>query len=232
MHPYRQLVIDRSIASNKKITDEHVLESKTLQQVAIDYIKEYKGDNRFIHRLKYLRKVTHKQCRAVLNIMIDEHKPVVIVNRNPIPDGRYTVLFGDHEYTLRISEYEISDHGNKYKVPIGTQSAMMLIGPDNSNDYSPIGFIYPNRQFKIRHTLKDNDTLINAVNVLLGDDDPIKFGEAYTLKSSRCWRCGRDLTKAKSIIRGLGPHCAKILGIHDESHYANMKPDKVDPNMR
>lgn len=215
MHPHRNLAIDRAIARNKNFTADEVAKSNTLRAVAIDFIETYEGSAGFIHRLLHGTpswKLSNKQLEVALKIMIEESKQSAPVTpRDPIHDGRYAVLFENHEYTFKIDLYE----GDRYNVPAGTQSVFLLIGPNNTRDYSPIGFIYPNRQFRIKHTLRDNARLINAVNVLLGDDDPIKFGEAYALKTRLCWHCHRDLTKSKSIVRGLGPVCAKKLGVDD-----------------
>lgn len=220
MHKYRMLVIERSIASNHTITDDDVAESHTLRVVGTDFIVTYTGNNTFIPKLQrvdpYLLSVG--QLRAALKIMIDEYKASLVKPQPPITDARYTIVINEHEYTVMIEKYE----GGRYNVPQGTQSLYLLTGPDNTSNYTPVGWIYPNRVLKMGDKFKNNLPLINAVKVLLRDEDTIKYGEAYALKYRKCWRCHRDLTKAKSIIRGLGPTCAKILGIQDETYYANM----------
>lgn len=76
MHPHTQLTIDRALASGVKITDDHVRSSNTLQEVALDYVKEYKGFNSFVQSLAVQLAdrgtLSIAQMRGALNCMVAE----------------------------------------------------------------------------------------------------------------------------------------------------------------
>lgn len=124
--------------------------------------------------------------------------------------GRYTIVLNDKgDYrTLRIK-----DCPAKFNKPDGTQIAEYLRGPDNGSDYTGFAFVLPNGMYSLWGSYKGDGLTPNALRVLLDDADPIRFGEAYALKSGTCFHCGRDLTVPDSVKRGLGPICAAKAGL-------------------
>lgn len=209
-------------AIDNSVNVDHLVVGKypVLRDIARDFINSYKGDVNFIYKIMGLSSYTDKQYAAALRIMIGEAKnpqpspsPVATPHvMRTVNEGRYTVLLDpvtDLQYTLWITKYD-----GYYTVPPGTLSVKLLTGPDNTRNYSPCAFIYPDNRVQFSKKYRENENLKCALHVLMYADDPIKFGEAYALKTSKCWRCHLPLTRAKSIIRGLGPICAKNLGLN------------------
>lgn len=52
-----------------------------------------------------------------------------------------------------------------------------------------------------------------ALTALLTGDRWTEFGEAFAEEFQLCYRCGSDLSAPASLCRGVGPTCAKYLGI-------------------
>lgn len=124
----------------------------------------------------------------------------------PLTEGRYTVVFnGDLEdyVTVRVARWDSRKD---------TLIFSFLKGPDNGNDY--ISFAeYQEQVHKFRVWAKFRspgfNRQVDAVRHLLGMDEEAMYeaGEAYALRSSNCCKCGRDLTRATSIKRGMGADC-------------------------
>lgn len=224
MHPRRQAVIDRCIKTGHSINfvDVGKPAPNPLRDVAIDYIQNYTGDVRFIYKIQGLGYWTDKQLAAALRIMVAEARdaaslpqpsPDPIPPRHvmmPIHEGRYTIVLDekrDLQYTIWITKYR-----GRFDMPPDTLSVKVLIGPDNTRNYMPCAFIYPSHRVKMSRRYSDAFDLKAAIELVVTGDS-IKYGEAYALKSRKCWRCRRDLTRAQSIKRGLGPDCAAALGI-------------------
>lgn len=126
--------------------------------------------------------------------------------RCTLTEGRYTVVFnGDaSDYvTIKVAAWDSRPN---------TWIFMFLSGPDNGTDYTPFAEFYrPVNRFRVwRHFQAPGfKRQVEAVRHLLGFNDEAMYeaGEAYALRSSNCCKCGRDLTVAKSIKRGMGPEC-------------------------
>lgn len=115
-----------------------------------------------------------------------------------------------NRFTYRISQLE--------QKPIYFVS--VLSGPNNNEDYSYIGTLFlENREF--RHTKKSKVSqeassfktfqyLWNKLNAE-GLSELVGF-----FHSGKCGRCARTLTVPESIERGIGPECAKLIGIREE----------------
>lgn len=75
-HPYRQEVINRALANGIKVTDTHVEQSNTLREVALDFVRTYRGKNSFVQDiavgLDQYGSLTVAQMRGALNVMIAE----------------------------------------------------------------------------------------------------------------------------------------------------------------
>jgi Family of unknown function (DUF6011) len=126
-----------------------------------------------------------------------------------VMDGRYAVILDGEQVTLR---FHVPTMG-KWK---GRQLVEYLMGPDNTMDGDWMRF--GNRLeggFRIWGRFIRNEKLLDAVRHMMGatKDELVSAGEAYALASSNCWRCGRDLTREDSIIRGMGPVCADKVGL-------------------
>lgn len=116
-----------------------------------------------------------------------------------IIDGRYTVVFEDGTYrTIKVETYTDGNFAGK-------RIASFLSGPDNGRDYQGFAFVNDGG-FNIWKRYVGSG-LDNSLEVLF--QDPEKSGVEYALRSSRCRRCGRDLTVPASLHAGYGPECAK-----------------------
>jgi len=129
--------------------------------------------------------------------------------------GTYTYVNGDGEYrVLKFDEY------------MGSTFISYQNGSDNDNNFAKFGKIDSAgklhiwssaffKQQKIKISTTQRAELYEAVQFICGmdPDQLLKSGEAYALRSGRCFMCGRTLTVPSSISAGLGPICAAKWGI-------------------
>lgn len=129
--------------------------------------------------------------------------------------GTYTFVDGSGEYrVLRFDEYQ------------GSTFISYQNGPDNESSFAKFGKITPDhklviwaaafyKQDKIKISNAQRAQLRDAVEFIcsMDQDTHLKFGEAYALKSGRCFVCGRTLTVPSSISEGMGPICAGKWGM-------------------
>lgn len=94
----------------------------------------------------------------------------------------------------------------------------MLTGPDNTSDYSYIGFL-SNGFFRTTKSSKLTDDSIPVVafrffvaQVINSQRNP-ETVKLEVFHEGRCGRCGRPLTVPESIERGIGPDCAEKMGM-------------------
>lgn len=117
--------------------------------------------------------------------------------------GRYTVVFdsaneGDY-VTLRVDNWE-----NRQGVLI----IAFLKGPDNASNYQNFASVEGGK-LRVWNRFVGFKRQIRAAELLIKMTEEGRYdaGEAYALRSSNCCKCGRDLSVAKSIKRGMGPDC-------------------------
>lgn len=126
------------------------------------------------------------------------------------PDGTYTIVFEDGGYrTVRLRT-----NGEDWDFAPGEQILSYLAGPDNETSFQSAGILKRDGRLTLwkRHRGTGLEAeLARVVTALLHDH--VAAGEAYALRSCRCWRCHRKLTVPASIHRGLGPDCARQLGL-------------------
>lgn len=148
-----------------------------------------------------------------------------------VRDGTYTVVF-THDEVRHYSDGDsiaadveerrtlrLRDATSWAKdLPAGSQVAEFLSGPDNETDFTGFAFVVNGkprvwRRFResgstLTRALPNESRIVQALEHLLGMDDPSEAGYRYALESSRCYRCNHKLTVPASIHRGLGPVCA------------------------
>jgi len=205
-----------------RFTSEEIENSPDLQTAAELFAANYTGDFEFMLDMKAAVLRTNNpglsaaQAKGVLNCMraevlrethkVEELPPALEPVMPKLRDGTYTVVAADGSHiTLRVKRVHWGDF------PKGTQQAQYLFGPDNEVNYASFAFVFGD-QVKVwrRFNTPEMQSYIQALNVLLSDEDPGKFGYAYALESGNCWRCGRKLTVPASIHRGMGPKCAEM----------------------
>lgn len=129
-------------------------------------------------------------------------------NRTPadstfaVPDGRYTIIWGDHYKTVRVQ------HQDEYAsfMP-GRVILSHLTGSNNDRDYTSFAHVDEQGNVRIWKKFQGIENLREAVKVLMGD--PKAASQAYARESGCCGVCNRSLTTPESIEAGIGPECAK-----------------------
>ncbi|MBI4029115.1 MAG: hypothetical protein HY376_02010 [Candidatus Blackburnbacteria bacterium] len=120
--------------------------------------------------------------------------------RGEVEDGTYTIQLPGEYRTLNV---DTPTKGNF----AGRTILSYLAGPDNETDFVGFAFV-EGRELRVWRRYADALALREAAQVLLGTSDLTALGEAYAMRSGRCYRCGRKLTVPISLHRGMGPICA------------------------
>jgi hypothetical protein len=125
----------------------------------------------------------------------------------PVPEGRYTVEFADGSYrTLRVRRQDEDSQFMPGKILLS-----YLAGSDNDRDYTSFANVDDRGGVKVWRKHQQNKSLTEALKVLMGSPDAAR--EAYAEASGCCSRCGRTLTVPASLHAGVGPECARKMGI-------------------
>jgi hypothetical protein len=129
-----------------------------------------------------------------------------------IPYGIYTVDLGNGTHvTLKFAE-------DKYHHSKGVLA--LLVGPDNQLSYKKFGTLTASGKGVRRFgNARVSDRTVAALQFLLtgGVDTArekfLELAEAHAFSSGNCLACLKLLTVPASVHRGLGPVCAKRLGV-------------------
>lgn len=130
-------------------------------------------------------------------------------------NATFTIVGREKRYTYKIKRAEET---------IGFISptpwfVSVLVGPDNTSNFSYIGIITESEKTSIRVTknsrshpvpLAGLEWILRKILVFSPNDclpEHIEFWH-----QGRCGRCGRPLTVPESIERGIGPECAQHIG--------------------
>ena len=103
----------------------------------------------------------------------------------------------------------------KFNQPVDRDKVIFvsfLAGTDNETDYQYIGYIsLANREFLPGKKGNPNHPAYRAFDWYLRalSAQSEKSLQATFLHEGVCGRCGRTLTNPESIVRGIGPECAK-----------------------
>lgn len=75
-HAQRQRVIDRALDTNRKYTDDQVAQYPLLREIALDFVRAYRGTNTYVQdiaiRLADYGTLSVPQMRGALNVMVAE----------------------------------------------------------------------------------------------------------------------------------------------------------------
>ena len=143
------------------------------------------------------------------------------------------ILAGKAVFTVEIPASYGSERGLKghytFKVCHKEASAQypeawfvnLLTGPDNTSDYTYFGMLRPadgqlDLTAKSHHT--ESSKLVAVLRRVLarvwaGEQDAITAAGFNLHHEGKCCRCGRILTTPESVTSGIGPECAKKLGV-------------------
>lgn len=115
-------------------------------------------------------------------------------------------------YTYKLQRADGEDEGRPWFVRV-------LTGSDNNSDYSYAGFIPGDKQDRIIKGKKGMNPSAPSVvalgwflNKLANNQDALAQIEFW--HEGRCGACGRKLTVPESIDTGLGPDCARRMGVN------------------
>ena len=137
-----------------------------------------------------------------------------MVSQDFIRAGRavFTVSNGNGvHYTYKVT----------YKKPSGkfreTWFVSLLTGPNKEEDFSYMGMLGDDLQVRLTRNSRFTEDIvpfrvINWFLKLVRDGKPLP--EGYSAHhEGRCGRCGRTLTVPETIESGIGPECAKKMGL-------------------
>jgi hypothetical protein len=137
----------------------------------------------------------------------------IVANTAPtrvVPEGIYTVTDGMGGWiTLKVDKASWAEG----KTVIG-----VLNGTDNELSYKNFGFVTAQGIKKWGNAQVSERTIAGAQFLLTGSLDEareqfLNLAEAHAISSGNCLACLRRLTVPVSVARGLGPICARRLGV-------------------
>lgn len=132
-----------------------------------------------------------------------------------VPNGRYTLTLDgpDDRVYIRLSK--------GYDDKPGTQTVSWMRYDGDNSPYDAfnsrwVGFgTASGKEVRTWRKMLDvvPDRVLLALESLMDSESWIEYGEAYAVEFGRCFRCDSELRVPASLCRGVGPECAKILGI-------------------
>ena len=137
-----------------------------------------------------------------IELIEDQARPLEVL----VTPGTYTVSSqGSPDRTIRLNP--VPDDWGKRP---GTLIAALFSGSDNESQYTSFAFVMGSSVIPFKKSAATPITL-KALETLLSLDiiGQVRAGEAYALRSQRCFVCNRKLTRISSISQGIGPICAE-----------------------
>ena len=127
-----------------------------------------------------------------------------------------SIVRGHYTYRVRHKAAD-TDHKEAWFV-------QLLTGPDNSNDYTYLGMLYPgviddkSVTFQLTSASKHNDKSVPVIllrqllkRVWAGEQHLIEEAGFKLHHEGKCARCGKKLTTPESVTAGFGKECLEIL---------------------
>ena len=127
-----------------------------------------------------------------------------------------------HYFTYRVRAPKEEQADGKKVLRDDIYFCHLLTGPDNSNSYTYIGYMkYLPSDNTLGFTWGNKSPILKtapAVDVLTRYvNDFVRLGKLPKgiefWHEGKCCRCGRKLTVPESIENGIGPECAKNMGL-------------------
>jgi len=120
---------------------------------------------------------------------------------------------GEH-FTFKVIK---PDEGTPFE-RLGIYFVYVLNGPDNTKNYAYMGVfdtvnmsLSTTKGSKVFESAKSWKVAYWALNMVSRE---MPFPPGYRIHhEGKCGRCGRKLTVPSSVISGIGPECASIMGI-------------------
>jgi uncharacterized protein DUF6011 len=120
---------------------------------------------------------------------------------------------GTH-FTYRISQPDAEKQAERGFVPSSIWFVKLLTsGSADEGDFTYLGMISSDKQFRLTKASRANDDSpsIKALRFFLSLKQ--LHPELAIRHENHCGRCGRTLTHPESIDLGIGPDCAKLMGL-------------------
>jgi hypothetical protein len=143
-----------------------------------------------------------------------DYKPsTTVANTTPtrvIPNGIFTVADGNGWITLKVDTPAWC---------AGKTVISYLNGPNNELCYEPFGFVTADGVKKWGRATVSEKVMAATQFLLTGSLDEarenfLNLAEAHAISSGNCLACLHTLTVPASVARGLGPICARRLGVN------------------
>lgn len=197
--------------------------SPDLCEFAEDFAAYYTGTFQFMLDMRSVVKregiLTVTQAKGVLNCMAaegrrhaqpTEAKPeqdAALRFRSTPVAGTFllnTRLYG--KLAVRLSEPTFGSH------PEGTL-VLSVYSSKAGKTWKGVAFVNPDGTFRIWSSQKSWEKGCAAVAIISDATDLQALGFDYAHLTGKCWRCNRELTDPISVKHGIGPDCAKALGL-------------------
>lgn len=150
------------------------------------------------------------------------------------------ILAGDSTFTIACPDNEHRTYRVKHRPAEGKWREMwfvsMLTGSDNETDYSYLGSLNTHTgqlQLTAKSKLPADSFPVRLLNRVLARiwSDDLAAVEVHGYKvhhAGKCCRCGRKLTTLASCELGIGPECAKEMGLAAEYAAAGVAKEQAD----
>ena len=113
-------------------------------------------------------------------------------------------------YTFRVNQAKDHETGQ----PKDMWFVGLLTGPDNYADYSYVGTLNGTFKLTAKSKFRPESIPVRAFNYFWHHLDAGTIPPQMEIRhEGTCGCCGRKLTTPESIDRGIGPECAKKMGI-------------------
>ena len=161
------------------------------------------------------------------------------------PDVKHFIMAGDAIFSLKNT---LNGHHLTYRMELAPNSTdfwfvKVLAGSDNTSDYAYLGTVKDDKytaglSFKRGVKSKIGEDATSAVTARWFFDKLNKGALPASLEvwhEGRCGRCARKLTVPESIDAGIGPECAKHMGlvaVHPEPCHKVTKTERQDASLR
>lgn len=144
------------------------------------------------------------QTRVPQKDLFGQLEELDALDYSDVPNGFFTLSDSHGHTTFRIRTQKESA-----KFAPGKRIVGFLSGPENTSNYTNIGFLEPHALVIWKRWLGSRQAKLaqELIKALKGEEVPFSLQE-----SRHCIRCNRLLTTPESIERGIGPECLAKYG--------------------
>ncbi len=124
-------------------------------------------------------------------------------------DGFYTIAWQGQHRTFKV-------HRQPFDSNFAPGKQVISFLASNGSVYTGFGFLVNGQIVPWKRFRSGYDTIIAAAQFLVQSDHDAA-GKMYAQQSGNCYVCNRLLTDPASIAAGIGPTCARRIGVARES---------------